>query len=496
MANPLFDALFGIGAPDAPALETADRRWRYAELRQETARYANALASLGVKPGDRVVVQAPKSAANLIAYLAIVRAGAVIVPLNTAYTLAELDYFIADADPSLIITGPDRAEAVAARASAARVETLDASGTGSLSAAAANAPAIFDPVTRNENAMAALVYTSGTTGRSKGAMLTHGALVANARALVEAWRFTAADTLIHALPVFHVHGLFVATHVPLMAGASILLQPRFDAEAVISATARASVLMGVPTFYVRLLAHPGFTSEQAHRMRLFISGSAPLLAATHRAFEARTGQAILERYGMSETLMNTSNPYVGPRLAGTVGPSLPRVGLRIVTASGKAAAAGAIGVVEIEGGNGFGGYWRDPEKSRAAFTDDGWFRTGDVGLLDASGYLHLVGRASDLIISGGLNVYPAEIEAVIDAIPGIVESAVIGLPHADLGEAVTAVVVAEEGSATPSEALILAAVTERLAAFKRPKRVIFAEALPRNAMGKVEKARLRGQYGA
>ena len=489
MNNPLFDALFATGAPDALALEAADRRYGYAELERETARYANALTDLGVQPGDRVAVHAAKSAANLIAYLAIVRAGAAIVPLNTAYTLAELDYFIADAEPALIIVDPEREQAIADRTPGARIATPDSLGV----LARAAAPR-FDTARRTENDLAALCYTSGTTGRSKGAMLTHGALVANSRALVTAWRFTPADILIHALPIFHVHGLFIATHVPLMAGASILLQPSFDARAVIAAMDRASVLMGVPTFYVRLLAQDGLTREAAAGMRLFVSGSAPLLASTHEAFAARTGKAILERYGMSETLMNTSNPYAGRRVAGSVGSPLPGVDLRIVDEAGNLAPEGLAGSVEIKGGNGFGGYWRAPDKTRAAFTADGWFMTGDVGHLDAAGYLHLAGRASDLIISGGLNVYPAEVEAAIDAAPGVVESAVIGLPHPDLGEAVTAVVVAREGEARPSEAGIVTAISPVLAAFKRPRRVIFVDALPRNAMGKVEKARLRRAY--
>ncbi|HEV7158202.1 MAG TPA: AMP-binding protein [Caulobacteraceae bacterium] len=486
MNNPLFEALFATGAAGATALEAEDRGYSYAELDQETARYANALSELDVQPGDRVAVQAAKSTANLIAYLAIVRAGAAIVPLNTAYTLAELDYFIADAEPSLIIVDPERDPGIAARAPRVRIAT-----PATLSALARGASPAFETAPRAESDLAALCYTSGTTGRSKGAMLTHGALTANARALVAAWRFTPADILIHALPIFHVHGLFIATHVPLMAGASILLQPRFDAGAVIAAMDRASVLMGVPTFYVRLLAQEGLTREAAAGMRLFVSGSAPLLASTHEAFAARTGKAILERYGMSETLMNTSNPYAGRRVAGSVGSPLPGVELRVVDDAGNLAPAGVAGAVEIKGGNGFGGYWRAPDKTRAAFTADGWFRTGDVGHLDAEGYLHLAGRASDLIISGGLNVYPAEVEAAIDAVSGVIESAVIGLPNADLGEAVTAVVVAEEGEGRPSEARIVTEISERLAAFKRPKRVIFVDALPRNAMGKVEKARLR-----
>jgi malonyl-CoA/methylmalonyl-CoA synthetase len=338
--------------------------------------------------------------------------------------------------------------------------------------------------------LAAICYTSGTTGRSKGAMLTHRALASNAETLTALWRFTADDVLIHALPIFHVHGLFVAVNVTLMAGASMILQPKFDAEAVLEAMPRATAMMGVPTFYTRLLANDRLTRELAGPMRLFISGSAPLLASTHNQWAQRTGHAILERYGMTETGMNASNPYEGARLAGTVGQALPGVQLRIASESdGGPVGEGQIGVVEVRGPNLFAGYWRDPEKTRAAFTDDGWFRTGDLGYFDTDGYLRLVGRGSDLIITGGLNVYPAEVEDAIDAMPGVIESAVIGLPHADFGEAVTAVVVTDDPA--PSEQVILGALERRLAGFKRPRRILFVPALPRNAMGKVIKASLR-----
>jgi malonyl-CoA/methylmalonyl-CoA synthetase len=325
-------------------------------------------------------------------------------------------------------------------------------------------------------------------------MLTHGALHSNAATLVREWRFTAADVLLHALPIYHVHGLFVATHTAMMAGAAMILLPRFDPAEVLAALPRASAMMGVPTFYTRLLAQPELTAEASAHVRLFVSGSAPLLAATHREWQARTGQAILERYGMTETGMNAANPYDGPRLPGAVGPALPGVALRIVDeVSGAPAASGAVGLLEVRGANVFAGYWRNPVKTAEAFTADGWFRTGDLGRIDEGGVLWLVGRASDLVISGGLNVYPAEVEALIDAVPGVVESAVIGLPHGDLGEAVTAVVVAE-GELT--EADILSALADRLARFKQPRRVIFAAALPRNAMGKVTKATLRAEHAA
>jgi len=490
--NRLFDRLFAVGAPDALAIEFGQLTLSYGELASETAKYAAALEDLGVRPGDRVAVQVEKSAANLILYLAALRAGAVYLPLNTAYTLSELSYFIGDAEPALIVCDPARREdvaAIAAIAGAARVETLDGAGHGSIAERALAAPAGFETVARGSDDLAAICYTSGTTGRSKGAMLTHGGLASNAETLTDLWRFTADDVLIHALPIYHVHGLFVATHVTMMAGASMILQPKFDADAVLDAMPRATAMMGVPTFYTRLLARDGLTRDAVAGMRLFVSGSAPLLASAHREWEARTGQAILERYGMTETGMNASNPYDGPRVAGMVGPPVPGVELRVVgETSGAPVEGGDIGLVEVRGPNVFPGYWRNPEKTREAFTADGWFRTGDLGAFDEHGSLRLAARASDLIITGGLNVYPAEVEGVIDAIPGVIESAVIGLPHTDLGEGVAAVVVADEAI---TEDQILGALKGRLARFKQPRRVLFTSALPRNAMGKVTKAALR-----
>ncbi len=493
MPNPLFDALFAAGADDAPATEIEARAFTYAELKRETARYANTLIALGVKPGDRVAAQVEKSAANLILYLATIRAGAVFLPLNPAYTLAELSFFLADAEPALIVVGPARRGDVVALATGARVETLDGAGEGTLAALAASASADFETVERGPADLAAICYTSGTTGRSKGAMLSHGNLVSNARALTSLWRSTAADVLIHALPTYHVHGLFIATHVALMAGAAMILQPRFDAEAVIAAMPRATALMGVPTFYTRLLAHPGLTREAAAGMRLFISGSAPLLAQTHQAFARRAGHAILERYGLTETGMNASNPYDGQRRAGTVGFALPGVSLRLAGPTGEALRAGEIGAVEVKGPNVFAGYWRNPAGTARAFRPDGWFITGDLGAIDPDGYLTIVGRDKDLIIAGGLNVYPKEVESAIDALPGVAESAVIGLPHPDLGEAVTAVVVARAGAGL-TEAAVLAGLAQDLARFKHPRRVVFADDVPRNAMGKVQKAVLRERY--
>jgi malonyl-CoA/methylmalonyl-CoA synthetase len=493
----LFDTLTANGAPHAPFLERPDGAIdTYADLQAHTARYAHALRALGVKVGDRVAVQVEKSPENLYLYLATIRAGAVFLPLNTAYTLNELDYFIGDAGPSLVVCDPQVEEGVSGLVDAldARVATLDANGEGSLADIAATRPVTFPTVAREVGDLAAICYTSGTTGRSKGAMLTHGNLASNAATLVKLWRFTADDVLIHALPIYHVHGLFVATNVILMAGASMIFRPKFDAAEVLALFPRATALMGVPTFYTRLLAQPGLTREAVAGMRLFISGSAPLLAETHDQWRERTGTAILERYGMTETGMNTSNPYDGDRVAGTVGPPLPDVALRIADPEfGAPVPPGEIGMIEVKGPNVFAGYWNMPEKTAAEFRPDGFFITGDLGKIDARGYVHIVGRGKDLIISGGFNVYPKEVEEEIDALPGVVESAVIGLPHPDLGEGVTAVV-ATGGKGAFSEAAVIAALRDRLARFKQPRRVLFVDDLPRNAMGKVQKALLREQH--
>jgi malonyl-CoA/methylmalonyl-CoA synthetase len=495
--NVLFDRLLAAGRPADRAMETGDRFYAYQDLDRQSGRLANALVDLGVRPGDRVAVQVEKSATNLLLYLATVRAGAIYLPLNTAYTLVELAYFVGDAEPALIVCDPAARGGVEGVAGAALVETLDAAGEGSLANLASAQPEAFETRPRAEDDLAAICYTSGTTGRSKGAMLTHRALASNAATLVGLWRFTPADVLIHALPVYHVHGLFVATNVALMAGASMILQPKFEPGAVIAAMRRATSLMGIPTFYTRLLAHPDLTREAVAGMRLFISGSAPLLAQTHREWTERTGEPILERYGMTETGMNTSNPYDGERVAGTVGFALPDVALRIVDdATGAEVADGEIGGIEVKGPNVCAGYWRNPEKTAEAFRPDGFFVTGDLGQRDARGYVSIVGRDKDLIITGGLNVYPKEVETEIDALPGVVESAVIGLPHADFGEGVTAVVAVGQGdSGRPlTEAAVLAALAPRLARFKQPKRVLFVTDLPRNAMGKVQKARLREEH--
>jgi malonyl-CoA/methylmalonyl-CoA synthetase len=494
----LFSRLFdSLDDPHRLAIETIDgQRISYADLMARAGRMANVLVNSGVKPGDRVAAQTEKSVPGLVLYLAAVRAGAVYLPLNTAYTLNELEYFITDAEPSLVVCDPSKAEGIGSIAVkvGARVLTLGADGRGSLTDAAARASAEFATVARADDDLAAILYTSGTTGRSKGAMLTHDNLASNSLSLVDFWRFTGKDVLIHALPIYHTHGLFVASNVTLFARASMIFLPKFDPELVIQLMARSTVLMGVPTFYTRLLQSPALTKETTKHMRLFISGSAPLLADTHREWAARTGHAVLERYGMTETNMNTSNPYDGDRVPGAVGHALPGVTVRVTDPdTGKELARENIGMIEVKGPNVFKGYWRMPEKTKAEFRDDGFFITGDLGKIDGDGYVHILGRGKDLVISGGFNVYPKEIESEIDAMPGVIESAVIGVPHADFGEGVTAVLVCDKG-AQVDETSVLKALDGRLAKFKMPKRVFVVDELPRNAMGKVQKNILRDTY--
>src|SRR3954468_19384582 len=494
----LFSRLFdGLDDPNLLAIETLDgQRISYGDLMARAGQMANVLVSSGVKPGDRVAAQTEKSVPGLVLYLAAVRAGAVYLPLNTAYTLNELEYFISDAEPAVVVCDPSRAEGIGAIAAkvGARVETLGGDGKGSLTEAAGKASTSFRTVTRADDDLAAILYTSGTTGRSKGAMLTHDNLASNSLSLVGYWRFTRDDVLIHALPIYHTHGLFVASNVTLFARGSMIFLPKFDPELIIKLMARATAMMGVPTFYTRLLQSPALSKESTKHMRLFISGSAPLLADTHREWSARTGFAILERYGMTETNMNTSNPYDGDRVPGAVGRALPGVSLRVTDPeTGKALAPETIGMIEVKGPNVFKGYWRMPEKTKAEFRDDGFFITGDLGKIDDKGYVHILGRGKDLVISGGFNVYPKEIESEIDAMPGVIESAVIGVPHADFGEGVTAVVVCNKG-AEVTEAGVLSALDGRLAKFKMPKRVFVVDELPRNAMGKVQKNILRDNY--
>ncbi len=499
MSDNLFDLIRNrITNPDKILLEAGDgARLNYAGMLELTGRIANTLVLRGVEPGDRVAVQVEKSPTNLMLYLATLRAGAVYLPLNTAYTLAELDYFIGDAEPKVVVCDPSKRDGllpIANKYGVAAVETLDVKGHGSLPDAAAKAPTEFADVPRDENDLAAILYTSGTTGRSKGAMLTHRNLGSNAQVLVDAWRFSDKDVLLHALPIYHTHGLFVACNTLMLAGGSMIFLPKFDADEVIRLLPRATTMMGVPTFYTRLVQHPGLTRPTCTHMRLFTSGSAPLLAETHREFQEKTGHAILERYGMTETNMNTSNPYDGDRIAGTVGFPLPGCDLRIADAeSGKPLPQGEIGIIEVKGPNVFAGYWRMPEKTKSEFGPDGFFITGDVGMIDKRGYVHIVGREKDLIITGGFNVYPKEVETEIDAMPGVVELAVIGCPHPDFGEGVTAVVVCAKDAAV-SEDSVLGALNGRLAKFKLPKRVVIVDDLPRNTMGKVQKNVLRDTY--
>ncbi len=481
-------------------VEDAGRRFSYADLERETARHAVFLRGLGLEPGDRVAAQIDKSAEAIFLYLGILRAGLAYLPLNTDYQRGELAYFLDDADPRVVICRSSAqetfAELVAGKPST-RLYTLDADGGGSLGTAMATVPADaaagFRSIIREADDLALIIYTSGTTGRSKGAMVTHGNIASNAEVLRDAWHIARNDVLIHALPMFHVHGLFVALHPLLLAGASMLLHRKFAPGAVLGDFARGTLLMGVPTFYVRLLAEAGLTREACRRMRLFISGSAPLLADTFDAFRERSGHTILERYGMSESGIITSNPHDGERRRGTVGLPLPGVSVRVVGPDGDLLSPLQPGDVQIRGANVFSGYWRMPEKTREEFTADGWFRTGDIGQWDAEGYLTIVGRSKDLIISGGYNVYPKEIELVLDNIPGISESAVIGVPHPDFGEAVTAVLVVGTDNAL-TEAEVIDRVRAELAAYKVPKRVHFVNDLPRNAMGKVQKAELRKQF--
>ncbi len=472
------------------------RTLTYGGLWDLAGRLAVALRANGVGVGDRVAVQVDKSPEAIVLFLACARAGAVFLPLNTAYTLNEVDYFVGDAEPKVIIATPARLDELADLGARHKVDatlSLGTAGDGTLMDAAAPQLGEFDDAKVGWDDLAAILYTSGTTGRSKGAMITHGNLASNALALIEAWRFTERDALIHALPVYHVHGLFTATNTMMLSGGEMLFRARFDADEVMRLMPEATTMMGVPTFYTRLLQHPGLTREATAHMRVFISGSAPLLAETHRDFEARTGHAIIERYGMTETNMNTSNPYDGARIAGTVGLPLPGVSVRIADPeTGAALPQGEIGMIELKGPNVFKGYWRMPEKTAAEFRADGYFITGDLGMIDDNGYVSIVGRGKDLVITGGFNVYPKEVEGEIDAIPGVVESAVIGVPHADFGEGVTAVVVAKDKAL--DEARVLSALDGRLAKFKLPKRVMFVDDLPRNAMGKVQKNVLRETY--
>jgi len=488
-------------------LRTPDgQEWTYADLHDESRMVATALQNLGVVPADRVAVRVEKSPEAVLLYVACLRMGAVFVPVNTAYSTAEVEYFLTDSKPRVVVVDPADVATLEPMGLVEHIVTMDADGRGSLmdlawrsdSDISSGVRQFEPPQDLGPDSLAAIIYTSGTTGRSKGAMLTRENLASNAETLANAWRFTSDDILLHVLPLFHVHGLFAAINTVLASGSSLILLPtKFDAADTVRRLGDATVFMGVPTHYTRLLQEDGLNRESTARMRLFVSGSAPLFAETHQEFSRRTGHHILERYGMTETLMNTSNPYEGPRVPGSVGPPLPGVEVRVIAAeTGKAVATpDAIGTLEIKGPNVFSGYWQAPEKTAQDFTCDGWFKTGDLGKIDSNGYVYIVGRVKDLVISGGYNVYPKEVESELDAIPGVLESAVFGVPHPDFGEAVTAAVVLQKG-AQLTEGEILDAVRARLARYKLPKRILLMSGLPRNTMGKVQKNVLRATHGS
>ena len=498
MANPLYDALFGkYAGEETPFLYLPDGTViSHAGFLEMAARIAGVITEAGLKPGDRLAAQVEKSAEALALYAACVQAGVIFLPLNTAYTADELTYFIDNSGAAMIVCDPGKLEMLApiAERLGCQVETLAADGAGSLMEKAAEMPGEFATVDREGGDLAAFLYTSGTTGRSKGAMLTQDNLLSNAETLTECWRFTEKDVLLHALPIFHTHGLFVATNIVLLSGGAMIFLPKLDIDRMVEWMPKATAMMGVPTFYTRLLDDERFTRELAEHMRLFVSGSAPLLAETHERFETRTGHRILERYGMTETNMNTSNPYEGERRAGTVGFPLPGVELKVCDPeSGAEVAQGEVGMVEVRGPNVFKGYWQMPEKTAAELREDGYFITGDLGRIDEDGYVHIVGRDKDLIISGGYNIYPKEIELLLDEQPGVLESAVIGVPHPDFGETVVGVLVAEPGESPDLEA-IEAAAQQSLARFKHPRKLVVVDSLPRNTMGKVQKNVLREEY--
>ena len=506
----LYTELMRKAKPTKVAIRTLDGlHYSYRDLSAASARMAHFIRSLGLAPGSRVAARVEKSPEALMLYLACLRSGMVFLPLNTGYQSEELRYFFNDAKPGLVVCDPSASGWIAPLAKSSgchHVETLGGAISGSLLEKATPFPDDFPTIACGPDALAAILYTSGTTGRSKGAMLTHANLASNALVLHHAWRWQKSDVLIHALPIFHVHGLFVAIHGALWAGAQMVWMSKFDASAVVKECARATVLMGVPTFYVRLVESGLLTAERVKTMRLFISGSAPLLAETHQAFTQLTGQAILERYGMSETIMLTSNPYKGNRRAGTVGFALPSVEVRLVDdqetpIKRMPGEESAIGGVQVRGPNVFVGYWNMPEKTKEEFAQGGWFKTGDMGQFAADGYLVLVGRSKDLIISGGYNVYPKEIELLLDDQPEVYESAVIGLSHPDFGEAVAAVVVPDPPEAASrmgpdDETKLLARLRSMIAGFKLPKRLFFLPELPRNAMGKVQKNVLRERFAS
>lgn len=469
----------------------------YKDLEDCSARYANRLTELGLKKGDRVLVQVEKSVESLFLYFACLRSGLIYLPLNPAYRLDELDYFVANSSPKLIVCAPDNeglfASICAGTSHSVDIQTLDGEGVGSINKDLGNSAASFTDQVCDDNDIAVILYTSGTTGRPKGAMISHGNLASNALALHKAWGWTRGDVMLHALPIFHIHGLFVATHLAVLNASPIIFLQQFDAEEVTRLLANTTVYMGVPTNYTRLLANPGLTRDACRNMRLFTCGSAPLMMRTFNEFKRRTGHTIIERYGMTETGMNTTNPVNGSVKAGSVGTPLAGVSCKIVDTEGNETPINEPGSLLVKGQNVFEGYWQLPEKSREDFTSDGYFKTGDLASRDADGYISIVGRQKDMIITGGFNVYPQEIEAIIDKMPGIDESAVIGLPHNDFGEAVTAVVVKSAGSEL-DEPAIVQHLKDTLANFKVAKRVVFVDSLPRNTMGKVQKNVLRDRF--
>ena len=498
MANHLYDALFGIHlGKDTPFLILPDDRViTHAEFLAKAAQYAHQITAYGLVAGDRLAVQIGKSANALAVYAACVQAGVIFLPLNTAYTGAEVEYFIDNSGAKLVLCDGEKQADMAAICDRlhARLDIMNADGSGSFDDAARHHPTEFDMVDRAPNDLAAFLYTSGTTGRSKGAMLSHENLLSNSQVLVDHWRFGADDVLLHALPIFHTHGLFVATNVCLLAGCAMRFYAGFDRDLIIRDIPKATSLMGVPTFYTRLLDDPRFDRDLTKNMRLFISGSAPLLAETHIQFEERTGHRILERYGMTETNMNTSNPYDGERRAGTVGHALPGVEIKVCDPeTGAELPTGEIGVLEVRGPNVFQGYWQMPEKTREELRENGFFITGDLAYIDDRGYVTIVGRSKDLIISGGYNIYPKEIELILDDQADILESAVVGVPHPDFGETVVAILVPAQG-ATPDTDTIKTSVEGQLARFKQPRSYQIMDSLPRNTMGKVQKNILREMF--
>ncbi|PUB15544.1 malonate--CoA ligase [Yoonia sediminilitoris] len=500
MANPLYDTLFGQHhGKSGTFLHMQDgTTMSYAGFLGLAAQYANLLVQLGLNPGDRAAVQVQKSPQALAFYAACVQAGIVFLPLNTAYTADEVQYFVENSGARVLLCDQAKADSLrpVAEGCDAALETLNGDGTGSFADKATALPDNFDTVARSTDDLAAFLYTSGTTGRSKGAMLTQGNLLSNAQTLVTEWRFTADDILLHALPIFHTHGLFVASNITLLAGGQMIFLPKFNLDVMIEKLPLATAMMGVPTFYTRLLGDARFTKDLVQHMRLFVSGSAPLLAETHIQFEERTGHRILERYGMTETNMNTSNPYDGERRAGTVGFPLPGVELKITDSkTGATLPQGEIGEIEVRGPNVFKGYWQMPEKTAEELRPDGFFITGDLGQIDKDGYVQIVGRNKDLIISGGYNIYPKEVELLLDEQNGVLESAVIGVPHPDFGETVVGIIV-PDGDSDPDLDAIAANIGTSLARFKQPQKLIVRAELPRNTMGKVQKKALRDEYGA